>query len=323
MGPGRMKPVITVTMNPTVDVTTTTTRVEEGRKLRCGEPRFDPGGGGINVARMVRELGGEAVAFFPCGGSTGEMLKDLCGREKLQVEAMPIEGRTRESLKVFEESSEGTFRFLLPGPRLTDRERDAALDRIEDLASGSRFVVLSGSLPPGLAPDFYREAAERASAAGARVALDTSGEALTAAIGPSVCVLKPNHDEAAELAGGEIVEDEARRERLLQRLLGEGIEIVFLTLGKKGVFAARRDGTRLRMRPPEVSRGSPVGAGDSFLGAAIHALSNDAPFEEAARLAVAAAAAAVESEGTSLARRDDILALCDGVERIAHERAGQ
>ena len=318
-----MKPVITITMNPTVDVTTATTKVEQGRKLRCGEPRFDPGGGGINVARMVRELGGDAVAFFPCGGSSGETLKALCAREKLQVEAMPIEGRTRESLKVFEESSEGTFRFLLPGPHITDNEREAALERIDVLANGSGFVVLSGSLPPGLAPDFYREATERAAAAGARVALDTSGEALTEAIGPAVSVLKPNHEEAADLAGGEIVDDEARRERLVQRLLGEGIEFVFLTLGEKGVFAARRDGARLRFRPPDVSRGSPVGAGDSFLGAAVHALSNDASFEEVTRLAVAAAAAAVESEGTSLARREDILALCDGVERIAHERARQ
>lgn len=312
-----MKHVVTVTMNPTVDITTETSKVEMGRKLRCGEPRFDPGGGGINVARMVRELGGEAVAFFPVGGTSGEMLKELCARENVATDTMPIEGRTRESLKVFEERSEGTYRFLLPGPRLSDREREAALQRIEELAEGAAFVVLSGSLPPGLSPDFYREAAERAAAAGARVALDTSGEALEAGIGPALHVLKPNQDEAAELAGGDVVEDEARRERLLERLMNDGVDIVFLTLGEREVVVESREGGRLRFRPPEVSRRSPVGAGDSFLGAAIHALANGAPLEEAARVAVAAAGATIGTEGTSLSRREDILALCERVERIA------
>lgn len=311
-----MNQFLTVTMNPAVDVTTSASKVETGRKLRCGEPRFDPGGGGLNVARMVNELGGRAAAFFPCGGTSGEMLKELCVRENLEVATMPIEGRTRESLKVFEESSEETYRFLLPGPHLSDRERDMALDRIEELADGAEFVVLSGSLPPGLAPDFYRKVAERASAAGARVALDTSGEALAASIGPALHVLKPNHDEAAELAGGDILEDAARRERFLERLLEEGVALVFLTLGAKGVLVGNRDGERLRFRAPEASGGSPVGAGDSFLGAAIYALGTGASLEEATRLAVAAAAAAVASEGTSLSRREDILALRDQVERV-------
>jgi len=312
-----MTQVLTVTMNPVVDITTTTPKVERGRKLRCGEARYDPGGGGLNVARMVRELGGQALAFLPCGGATGEMLKDLCAREKLEIETMPIESRTRESLKVFEESSEGMYRFLLPGPRLSDAESSAALDRIEELADSAEFVVLSGSLPPGVAPDFYRRAAERASAAGARVALDTSGEALAASISSALDVLKPNHDEAAELADGDILEDEARRERLLERLLGEGVGVVFLTLGAEGVIVASRDGERLHFRPPEVSRRSPVGAGDSFLGAAIYALGTGASLEEATRLAVAAAAATIESEGTSLSQREDILALRERVERVA------
>ena len=304
-------------MNPTVDITTTAENVERGKKVRCGEPRFDPGGGGINVARMVAELGGDALAFFPCGGNSGEMLLDLCAREKLRTETMPMEGRTRESLKVFEESSKGTYRFILPGPRLSDGECEEALERIEKLAGDADFVVFSGSLPPGPEPEFYREAAKRTAAAGARVALDTSGEALSAAIGPALFVLKPNHDEASELAGGDILEDQSRRERLLERLLDDGVDIVFLTLGAKGVLAGSRDGTRLRFRPPEVSRGSPVGAGDSFLGAAIFALANEDSLEEATRLAVAAAAATIETEGTSLSRRKDILALRDRVGRCA------
>jgi len=310
-----MKHVLTVTMNPTVDVTTTADTVKRGQKVRCGEPRFDPGGGGINVARMVSALGSDALAFFPCGGSPGEMLLELCAREKLKTETIPIEGRTRESLKVFENASKGTYRFILPGPCLSDGERELALERIERLAGNADFVVLSGSLPPGCEPDFYRKAAERVADLGARVALDTSGEALSAAIGPALDIVKPNHDEAAELAGGDIVDDTERREGLLERLLDEGVGVVFLTLGAKGVVVASRDGERLQFRPPAVSRGSPVGAGDSFLGAAIYALGKGASLEKATQLAVAAAAATIETEGTSLSRREDILALCEQVER--------
>jgi len=312
-----MKKVLTVTMNPTVDITTTAAHVERGKKVRCGEPRFDPGGGGINVARMVGELGGNALAFFPCGGAPGDMLLDLCAREKVRTETMPMEGRTRECLKVFEKSSEGTYRFILPGPRLSDGDREQALERIEKLAGSADFVVLSGSLPPGSGSDFYRKAAERAAAAGARVALDTSGEALSTAIGSALHMVKPNHDEASELAGGDILEDKERRKRLLERLLDAGVEIVFLTLGAKGVLAGSRDGTRLRFRPPEVSHGSPSGAGDSFLGAAIFALANGDSLEDATRLGVAAAAATIKTEGTSLSRREDIVALREQVERCA------
>jgi len=305
--------VLTVTINPAVDISTELEALRPGKKLRCEEPRFDPGGGGINIARTIKTLGGDACAFVVAGGSSGAMLRELCEAEGLDTVWFDIEGKTRELLKVFERDSGDLYRFVLPGPPIGEREQEEIADRIAELSGDFEYVVVSGSLAPNMPDDFHARLAERVRSAGARFVVDTSGAALERAVEAGLHMIKPDMHEAAELAGRDITDAEHHQEALLQQLLDQGTEIAIVTLGAKGALAGDRSGKRVRMVPPHVEERSAVGAGDAFLGAALYALSEGQTLEDAVRLAVAAAAATVQTKGTQITSRDDILALRERV----------
>jgi 6-phosphofructokinase 2 len=185
-----MPEILTLTANPALDIATVTEIIEPSRKLRCETPRYDPGGGGINVARAVHMLGGDALAMFPAGGASGQMIEALLGDEGVPNVAVPVPGITRESLAVVERQSGRQYRFLLPGPELGAHDQERLLDTLAAQMTGmTKFVVASGSLPPGVPLDFYRRVACLARDRGARFALDTSGEALTRA-GTGIFLIK-------------------------------------------------------------------------------------------------------------------------------------
>src|SRR5512143_3270454 len=142
-----MASIVTLTMNPALDIATATDTVVPTHKLRCEAPRYDPGGGGINVARAVHALGGDALAIFPAGGAAGETITRLLRAEGVPYEAVPIAGFTRESLAVEERRSGLQFRFILPGPELGTADQQRCLDRLAAAASQAAYVVASGSLP--------------------------------------------------------------------------------------------------------------------------------------------------------------------------------
>jgi len=305
--------VLTITLNPAIDIATELETLLPGRKLRCDEPRFDPGGGGINVARTITKLGGDVRAFVVAGGSSGAMLRDLCEAEHLDTVWFDIEGRTRELLKVSERESGNIYRFVLPGPPVRDREQAEIIERVAEMSGNFEYVVASGSLAPNMPDDFHARLAARVRAVGARFVVDTSGDALKQAVEAGLYMIKPDMHEAAELAGRDLADSEHDQEALVQQLLDKGTEIAIVTLGANGAFAGDRNGKRVRMRPPRVEERNPVGAGDAFLGAAIYALSEGEPLEDAVRLAVAAAAATVQTLGTQTASREEIVALRDRI----------
>ena len=171
-----MPPIVTVTMNPTIDLSTSADRVVSTEKIRCAQPRMDPGGGGINVARTVLALGETVLAVLPAGGPTGDVLQGLLEDAGLPRRVVPIGGSTRESFAITENSSGRQFRFVLPGPTLTVPEWNDCLDAAVHAARSAHYVVASGSLPPGVPADFYRTLAERVAQLGCRFVLDTSGE---------------------------------------------------------------------------------------------------------------------------------------------------
>ena len=216
--------IATLTMNPALDIATSTDVVAPTDKMRCGPPRYDPGGGGINIARVVRILGGDAVAVFPAGGSAGHALHALLDRDGVAHQVVPIRGSTRESFTVDERRSGQQYRFVLPGPELLEAELDECLRCLAHVAQGAAFLVASGSLPPGVRPDFFARVVHVAREVGARVVLDTSGEALRHT-GPGVYLVKPNLRELRELVGRELREETeqvgAARELIArQRLVG-------------------------------------------------------------------------------------------------------
>jgi 6-phosphofructokinase 2 len=145
-----MGAIVTLTMNPALDIATSTDRVEPTHKLRCAPPRYDPGGGGINIARAVHALDGDAVAVFPVGGPAGEMIHHLLDQEGVPHHPIAIAGFTRESLAVEDRRTGHQFRFILPGPEVSERDQERCLDQLSVVAAEAGYIVASGSLPLGV-----------------------------------------------------------------------------------------------------------------------------------------------------------------------------
>lgn len=296
--------IVTLTMNPALDIATTTERIVPAHKLRCAPPRYDAGGGGINIARAIHALGGEAVAIFPAGGAGGETIRTLLGREGVLFHAIPIAGFTRESLAVEEHTTGKQYRFILPGPELPKKDQERCLDAVAILARDAAFIVASGSLPPGVPDDFYTRLGGLAQKLDKRFVLDTSGPALKAS-GRGIHLLKPSLRELEELSGHEI-HGPADEERAARAVIDEGrSEIVLVSLGDAGALLATASGIE-RFPAIAVAAKSTIGAGDSMMAGVVLALSRGMPLGEAVRFGIAAGAAALLGAGTALCRREDV-----------------
>jgi 6-phosphofructokinase 2 len=300
-----MTDIVALTLNPSIDISTSVERVEPTRKLRCSPPRFYPGGGGVNVARVALRFGAGVELIYPTGGSTGHLLRRLVEREGIPNLAVDLAQETREDLTVFEEATGAEYRFVLPGPRVSESEWRNCLDILEQLHSRPKFMVASGSLPPGVPPDFYARVAKIARKLGAKFVLDTSGAALEAALKEGVYLLKPNLRELNEFLGAEVADDGAIVAASRRIIARYGTEVVVTSLGENGAILVSADKT-WRAEAPHVHVLSAVGAGDSFLGAMVSRLATGHSLEDAFRYAVAAGAAAVLTPGTALCDRADV-----------------
>lgn len=307
-----MVDVITFTLNPAIDVSTSVDRIAPIRKLRCSALRRDPGGGGINVARVISRLGGTVAAIYPAGGATGQLLRQLVDNEKIPSHTVTVTEETRENFAVSELTSGQQYRFVLPGPHVAESEWKACLDLLAAIQPRPRFLVASGSLPPGAPEDFYARVCRIAKEWNAKMILDTSGRPLMAAIEEGVYLIKPNLRELSELAGMPLADQAAWEEAGRHLVATKNIEVLALSLGHHGAFLATRE-RRLRARPIPITPASAVGAGDSFLGAMIWRLAAGQSLDDAFRHGVAAGAAALLNPGTELCRPDDVARLQAGV----------
>ncbi len=290
--------ILTLTLNPAVDLSTSVEHVEAQVKLRCRTVRRDPGGGGVNVARVLKRFGVDAIAIYPTGSSTGELLARGMLHENIKSVAISIAGETREDFTVTETRTGEQFRFVMPGPMLSQNEWLACLNAIEEHGHPD-YVVASGSLPPGVPPDFYARVARTAKKHGARVVLDTSHRALGEALREGVWLIKPNLRELHELTGNEL-SGEAQRVKAARALIKRaGAEIVALSLAEEGALLVTRD-QALRARAPAIKPVSTVGAGDSFLGCLVWRLALGRDLADALQYGVAAGTAALLSPGTEL-----------------------
>jgi 6-phosphofructokinase 2 len=300
-----MTDIVTLTLNPAVDLSFCVDRLVHTRKLRCNEVRRDPGGGGINVARVVRRLGADCTALYLAGGRAGRTLADLLKTERVSIDCVPIAQETRENVAVRETSTGHEYRFVAPGPEVSPMEAQACFDRLISLDPVPRWLVVSGSLPPGIPADFYARIARAARARGTRVILDTSGDALEAALDEGVYAVKPSIDELRELTG-EPLETQGEWSEQARRLVCRGnAQIVLLTLGERGALMATEGGVE-QVDGVGVPVVSAVGAGDSFLAAFVWAIDRGLPAKEALRYGVAAGTSAVLRAGTVLAQPDEI-----------------
>lgn len=300
-----MAPIVTLTMNPAIDAATRVERVVADRKLRCERPRRDPGGGGLNVSRVVSRLGGETLAVFLAGGPTGEVLRRLVERERIPARPVETAGWTRENLAVTETSTGRQFRFGMPGPEVGEGEWRRCLETVAAIEPAPRFLVLSGSLSPGVPDDLYARAARSARERGIAVVADTSGEPLRRVAEAGVYLLKPNLRELGQLCSPEPVH-EIGIDRAARRVVERGwAEVVVVTMGSAGALLATAELCR-RIESPTVPIESRIGAGDSTTAGIVTALARGDELLDAVRYGVAAGAAAVMTPGTELCRREDV-----------------
>jgi len=308
-----MKPILTITMNPAVDISTDTATVAPTRKMRCTPARRDAGGGGINVARVIKRLGGEVHAMFPAGGPIGTLLGALVAREDVQELIVPITGDTRENFTATETATGDQYRFVVPGPTLTATEWQNCLDRIEVETTAVSMIVASGSLPPGVPADFYARVAKIAHAHRLPFVLDASHDALKAALGPGIRLIKPNLRELEDLTGHTLPDEADQLTACRQLVAGGKAESVALTLGSDGALLVTAE-KAWRAAPLPVETQSAVGAGDSFTAGMAWALAWNKPVEEAFRTGVGAGSAAVMTPGTELCHAEDVWRLAHTAE---------
>ena len=303
--PAAQPRVLCLTMNPAVDLATETARVVPTHKLRCGDTLHDAGGGGVNVARVLTCLGGHCTNLCPTGGSSGQWLQRRMREEGLDSVFLPLAGETRVSFTVFESTTGAEFRFVMPGPHLSEAEWQAVLTHVEAMQPFPDLVVASGSLPPGVPTDFYARLSSLCRAKGSRLVLDTSGPALAAALAEGVYLFKPNLKELGELSGRPLKSADQWQAAARQLVLDGKAEVVALTLGHLGALLVTRDA--MWSAPPlDVPVISAVGAGDSFVGGLVWGLQRGLPLTEAFTWGVAAGTASLLSAGTALCQPENV-----------------
>ena len=310
--------VVALTLNPALDLSTAVEVIEPWRKLRCEAAQLDPGGGGINVARVVHALGGHAVAVAALGGHVGSEVAAALARHGIPLRRVRTSHGTRQNFAVTERSTGRQFRFVQGGDPMTRAEWRRCLEVTAIEALGASCVVASGSLPAGVPLDFYAQLAERIRPLGVPVIVDTSGAALRESILAPVAVVKPSRNELQSLVHRDL-RDTEDCERAARELLAAGqCGAIIVSLGADGALVVPRDERATLVRAPEVEVHSTIGAGDSMVGAMAIQLARHATLLDAVRSGVAAGTAAVLRSGTALCRIEDVTALSDGVTASPH-----
>jgi 6-phosphofructokinase 2 len=299
-----LSPVVTMTLNPALDISSSVDFVAPTHKLRCAQPRSEPGGGGINVARVCARLGTPAVAVVALGGPMGDRVAELLAKEEIVADRIDIVGHTRQSISFTENSTGDQYRFVLPGPELTAEEEKRCKEQVIEAASVGTVLVISGSMPSGIDGSFITDVV--AALPSTSVIVDTAGAALRAALQSGCHMVKPSARELAEIVGEEL-HTEADIETAARDLMSASrVDHLVVSLGPGGALAVSNDGHVLRVRAPAVRVASAVGAGDSMVAGLAVGVWNDSPLTESVALGVAAGSAAVLTAGTELCRSDEI-----------------
>ena len=306
-----MMNIATLTLNPTIDVAYEVDQMYHTRKMRTASDGYAPGGGGINVARVFVRLGGNARSFYLSGGATGHALDGLLDVHQLVRTRIAIKGETRIATAVLDRESGKEFRFVPSGPTVEPGEWQQCLDQLGNARCD--YMILSGSLPPGVPADFYGRVAAIMKRRGIPVVLDSSGAGLRGGLDAGgIFLAKPSIGELRQLSGRELTDLEAVTAAAMEIVEAGRAATVVVTMGHQGALLATAD--RQHYLPAmEIETRSAVGAGDSFLAAMIFAISLGWEMDAAFRFAIAAGAAAVMSPGHNLAAAADIRRLYAGL----------
>ncbi len=294
----------TITLNPSVDQHLTVEKLVKDDAIRAVSVRWFAGGKGINVSRVVHELGGEGRAFGFVGGFPGKMLTGWLDSAGIPHHFIDIEGDTRINTTVTDLYDMTQTHIRVKGPQVTGSELKKLSQQLLIFPNPPAFWVLGGSLPPGVPEDFYKHLIEGLEATGAKCVLDTDDEALTLGLDATPFMIKPNEHEFERLTGQTADTDE-RIVEAARRIVKKGTGIVVTTLGPRGAVVVSQDDA-FRVNTPKIIPKSKVGAGDSTVAGTLIALERGASLREAVRYGVAAGTAAVLTEGTKLCERSEV-----------------
>lgn len=308
-----MPSVVTLTFNPCIDKNITAPKLVPEKKLRCAKPILSPGGGGINVARVMRKLGSPVSAIYLTGGSTGELLTSLLMDEQVDVIPVPIEAETRESWIVNEKSTGNQYKFIMPGPDVNESETELCLQKLEELP-GIRFIVVSGSMPDSIPKTTSKRIAEIASKKKAKLIIDCSGEALVQAVRERAYIIKPSISELATLIHAfSLNADTPHDAGKLLISLGY-CEVVIISMGAAGALLITGN-TEKEIPAPPIIRKSTSGAGDSLVAGIVHSLLQGKDLEASVQFGVACGSAATSHAGTAVFSKEDAFRLYDKMQQ--------
>lgn len=305
--------IATVTLNPSLDKTIYVDALVLDDANRARRFRYDPGGKGLNISRVLWEFGERSVLFGFLGGNTGKRVEKYLRDEGLVCDFNWTSGETRENLIITTGEQLLQTKISMPGPPIREDELHRLKRKIGGRAKEFGILALSGSIPPGLDKSIYRELAEEANERGDRVVLDADGEALRQGIKARPFMIKPNLHELQRLMGRELPSDEAVHQALDELLESDTVEPIILTRGGGQVIAATKRERWLGI-PPKIEARSTVGAGDSLIGGFLHQYQADGCLEEALRTGIASGTACASSIGTELAHLTDIRKFAPQVE---------
>jgi 6-phosphofructokinase 2 len=295
--------ILTITINPALDKSANVQQVVPERKLRCTNPIYEPGGGGINVSRAIKRLGGDSCAWFTSGGTAGARVEELLVEEGISFKTIPISKGLRVNLTILETSTNLQYRFGMPGAMLEEHEWKKFLDHLEK-EKCPEYIVMSGSTSPGVPDDFYAQAISICKAKNCKIIVDTSGEPLKLAVNEGVFMLKPNLKELAQLVNKEYVSAHDQ-ERFARELVDSGkCQVLIVSLGARGLMYTTENEQKYLI-PPTVEKQSVVGAGDSLVAGFVYSLSSGRSIQESIMYGLAAGAATTMTPGTELCKKED------------------
>lgn len=295
--------IATLTLNPALDKLTEVNRLIPEKKMRCPDLKTEAGGGGINVSKAINELEGESIAVFPCGGTNGDILKEILNRQMIRNEPVQINENTRENFTVDEIDTNKQFRFVMKGPSLSEANLDSVKRKISEL-SDIEYLVCSGSMPADVPFSFIGEIAEIANSKKMKLIVDTSGEALKTALQKGVYMLKPNLTELGFLAGKEHL-DSSEIEDTAEQIINSGkCDLLVVSLGPSGALLVTKN-EKKKFSAPIVKKISTVGAGDSMVAGTVWMLQKGETLENAVQFGIACGTAATINKGTRLFKKED------------------
>ena len=296
--------IVTVTMNPAVDQTLVLQKFVAGDTLRVESSRIDPGGKGINVSRVIRELGGESIAMGFAPGGLGRYIEQELEKAGIETDFVHTEGETRTNIAILDEARHGTTILSAPGPNTDPTAVDELRARLRSRLKLGDWLVLAGSIPPPLSGHCYNEIIQEANDAGVHTVLDADRGPLAEGSAANPEIVKGNRREFERLVGRPL-DDEDSTLGAACEVHERGIPTVLSTRGRHGAIAVSR-GNIWRGVAPRVRAVSAVGSGDAFVAGVVLTLSRGGPMEDALRLGIAAGTAAVLTPGTELCHRREV-----------------